>query len=100
MGRESRVNPLADAIRGAAEVHDCANRPLLEGDEVVLMTGRLQPYRVAQVAPVLDPGAPTGLLRVTLVSTAVFLAMRNVPNMEFGILRQVEEIAVPTTESK
>lgn len=65
-----------DAVNtGQASLHDRFGKRITAGATVLYLpppTGLM--YQVADVQPVLDPGAPAGLLRLTLVMTAPFPA--------------------------
>lgn len=93
MGRESRLD------RTSGDIRDFANRPLVEGDEVVILAGNVQRYRVASITPVLDPNGPPNMRKVTLVSTVLFIAGLDSPNPEFAIVRKHEEFAQPKEQA-
>lgn len=69
MGSMSRLNPFSrDAINPPApEVRDHLGKILGVGDQVLINKNGLL-ARVAQITPVLDPGAPPNLMRVRLLA--------------------------------
>lgn len=64
MGREARVNN--------GLIFDALNRPLHEGDAVLITTRSPMIFRVMKIAPVLDPSAPAGLLQLSLLCMATY----------------------------
>lgn len=76
MGRDARRNPFLGRKPGDGAIppvtaKDRAGRDLQVGDTVYLINTQGIDFRVQEVKPVLDPGAPAGLVQITFV--AVFI---------------------------
>lgn len=91
MGKESRLNPTS-TLGTPASTRDARGRLLQEGDEVLLHIPGPIYFRVARVAPSLDPKAPPNAIHLTLTARADFVAIRDQANLEFIRVRSAEEI--------
>lgn len=91
MGIDARHNPQAKDYTGTSGTLDARGRILQEGDEVILAIAGPIYFRVASIVPVLDPGAPPGLLHVHLGCITTFTAKRDAVNREFIRVRTAEE---------
>lgn len=73
MGRDARFNKeRTTTMASNGIVFDALNRPLHEGDAVMLSTRSPMIFRVMKIAPVLDPSAPAGLLQLSLLCMATY----------------------------
>jgi hypothetical protein len=91
MGEQKRRSLLGLGATPLAQVRDDKGRVLQEGDEVVLM----QPggcYRVAMIQPVVDPRAPKGLVKLTLVARLEIVCPANGPIEGCIRVRTAEEL--------
>lgn len=107
-----KVNPFArgnDAPPPSLRVHDQMGRPLHPGDMVAMMRMGTPVFSVVDLGPVLDPGAPPGLVKVTLQATMVIGAkagakldniMRVATAAELGIQVKPEDEGDKPTELK
>lgn len=91
MGTVARLNPQSSEYTGLSVVLEARGRPLQEGDEVILSLSDPIYFRVAQITPVLDPGAPPGLLHVHVGAMLTFVAKRGAVSREFIRVRSAEE---------
>lgn len=92
MGREDRIRQQGATFIETAPTYDALGRPLREGDEILILVVQPARYTVARIGPVLDPGAPPLTLRLDLVASTSFIAIRGQKNPEFLLVRTVEEI--------
>ena len=88
MGHEERNNP--NAILSMS-VREARGRELKEGDEIILAIPGPIYFRVAAITPVLDPGAPPGLMQVHVGCMLTFGAKRGAVNREFVRVRTEQE---------
>jgi hypothetical protein len=95
MGYEGRENPQSREFGGPNVALEARGRILQEGDEIILSLPGPVYFRVAQITPVLDPGAPPGLLHVHVGAMLTFVAKRGAINAQFIRVRTAEE-AGPT----
>lgn len=70
---------------------DARGRILEEGDEIIVVTQGPIFFRVARIAPVLNPQLPPDMLELQIVALIPFLAKRGVVNPEFIRVRTREE---------
>lgn len=91
MGADARSNPQSREYQGPGVVLEARGRVLNEGDEIILAIPGPLYFRVAQIAPVLDPDAPPGLLVVHVGCMLSFTAKRGAINREFVRVRTGEE---------
>lgn len=91
MGRDERINPVAQQVVGPLEIKDFRGRVLQEGDEILLFTKTPVSYRVAEIVPFVNPNVPGGQLQVRLVTLVNFVAARGSINMEFARIQTAEE---------
>ena len=97
MGREEKLNPVAQQTSGGTIVKDAKGRELGVGDEIILTRAQVIPFRVAGITPLLDPNFPPNSLRIDLMSMSVFVAARGSINAEFLLVQQAPQ-DVPTEE--
>ena len=74
----------------APSPRDARDRPLQEGDELVILQGAPVYLRVLKIEPSVDPRDPPTALLVTLA--AIFKTVRGQINPEFIRVRTLEEI--------
>lgn len=95
MGREGRLNPntreFVEQHFGPRDTLDARGRVLQEGDEIILALPGPVFFRIAQITPVLDPGAPPDLLHVHVGVMLTFTAKRGAINREFIRVRTEAE---------
>lgn len=84
---------------GDPYVRDAYNRVLSVGDQIYVETGRVHPFEVAAITPVVDPNVPPEIaerhLEIIVVSKMRFLAEKNVRNQEFVRIATKAEFRVP-----
>lgn len=100
---DHKVNPFAPFARGTSvppppsshvEAQDMYGRALHLADEVVLPTIQCPRYRVVQVAPEMDPGAPPHTVRVVLATQVILHVRQGVPVTELLRVRTAAEAGV------
>ena len=93
MGSEEKANPFSRASvdRRPDGVYDNRGRRLQPGDEVMLVTGFPQFFRVIDVRPALDPGTPPGTYHIEFACASHFFAPKGIPQGEFIRVRSAEE---------
>ena len=99
MGILERMNPRHTLGAPPARVRDAVGRVLELGDEVVVVTPK-QIMRVAEIRPMLEPGAPKDALMVTLVTRMIIVVPRDQGVEDLYFLRHQAEIgdqAIKTT---
>jgi hypothetical protein len=67
MGIQSRRNPNVALAQAPARMRDAVGKVLEVGDECVLLTNKMI-VRVGEIKPLMDPGAPAGMMVMTLVT--------------------------------
>ena len=98
---DHKINPFArGGLTVPAVIRDAYSRILSVGDMILVHTGRLDPFRVEAITPVVDPRAPQNLLDVTLHCTLKFRCARDVVNLEFTRILEASETrqGKPTTD--
>src|ERR1700682_483693 len=91
MGHASRLNPNAHLGQAPARVRDAVGKVLEVGDEV-LIVNPAQPMRVAEITPLMDPGAPAGMMVLVLVCKLQIAAPRDQAIDHLYVLRHQAEI--------
>lgn len=92
MGVLARLNPLSKEHKPPREgVIELRGRALKIGDEIILNTGGPIFFRVVDILPVLDPGAPPNLLRIEVGAAIHWHAVNGQINPEFILVRTAEE---------
>ncbi len=91
MGRDARLNPFTKEGIGEPIVFDHRNRPLQEGDEILLNVPGPIFFRVLGIRPVLDPGAPPNLMLVDVAASVTFTTQREERAKVFIRVRTAEE---------
>jgi hypothetical protein len=92
MGILQRLNPQAQHFASAkAQVRDAVGRVLEVGDEVLVLTPKTL-LRVAEIKPILDPGAPPNAMLVTLVTRMAIACPRDQGIEDLYFLRHQAEI--------
>lgn len=87
-----RFNPNA---RGGLRLRDQLGRDLQVGDEVQVPALVSPRYRVVDVTPALEPGAPDGAIRVVLVAQVALYVDGRQPAEQLLRVRTAAEIAAP-----
>ncbi len=98
MGHASRLNPTAQLGQRPARVRDASGKVLEVGDEVLCITPK-QLLRVAEIKPLMDPGAPAGVMVLVLVCKLQIAVPRDQAIEDVYVLRHQAEIgdgAIPT----
>lgn len=71
------MNDLRDQVnRGLLAALDRFGRPIQEGQHILMRPDVDPVFRVVEVQPILDPRAPTGLVRLRVVCEAIDLAVQ------------------------
>jgi hypothetical protein len=100
MGIASRQNPTVGLATAPARVRDAVGKVLELGDEAVILTNKMI-VRVAGITPLLDPGAPAGVMVLTLVSRIQMACPRDGAVEDLYVLRHQADIgdhAIPTPQ--
>lgn len=101
MGRDQRLNPFNALQNREPIVKDAFNRTLQERDLVMLRDVTAAPYMITKIAPILEPGAPPGMMMVEVRQRLRFMAPREVPQKEFvRVLTKTEGQAFETVPSE
>jgi len=103
MGIMQRLNPKAQVMAAApAHVRDAVGKILEVGDEVVIIAPKCL-LRVAEIKPLLDPGAPPHTMMLVLVTRLAIAVPRNQGIEDLYVLRHQAEIpgtpAIPEDEA-
>lgn len=100
MGRDARRNPFGgwkkrpgDGAGVPTTAFDRFGRELQAGDAVYLIGKQDAMWRMSEVTPVLEPGAPAGLVRLTFTSLFSTAVPGGVPVMDVIKIRDAEEFA-------
>jgi hypothetical protein len=91
MGIQSRLNPNIQLATAPARVRDAVGRVLEIGDEAVILTNKII-VRVAELAPLMDPGAPAGVMVLTLVTRIRMAVPRDQGIEDLYLLRHQADI--------
>lgn len=92
MGRLERLNPFHRVgDPPPPRVRDAVNKVLEIGDEVVVITPKWL-MRVAEIKPLLDPGAPPNAMSVVLVTRVMLVAPRDGRIEDLYVTRHQAEI--------
>jgi len=92
MGILERLNPKAQHFASApAQVRDAVGHVLQLGDEVLVIIPKML-LRVAEIKPLLDPGAPPNTMLVTLVTRMAVACPRDRGIEDLYFLRHQAEI--------
>jgi hypothetical protein len=83
MGREQRIREAAAMVTLNEGPKDARGRVLQEGDEILLAIPGPIYFRVAEIAPVLDPAAPPGLFHLHVGCMATFTVKGGERHREF-----------------
>jgi hypothetical protein len=91
MGIASRQNPQVQLASAPARVRDAVGRILEVGDECVVLANKII-VRVAEIRPLLEPGAPAGVMVLTLVTRINMAAPRDSGIEDLYFLRHQADI--------
>ena len=99
MGTAERLNPQARKTTQAlrVEARDSFNRPLVEGDIILMKDTAGMLWEVSRVQPEVDPHLPPNLVRLELVSRRV-LRVRAEQNLDVVRVRTAAETGAPVAE--
>lgn len=91
MGIASRRNPNVALASAPARLRDAVGRVLELGDECLVLTPKII-VRVAGITPLMDPGAPAGVMVLTLVTRIQMAGPRDGAIEDLYFLRHQAEI--------
>ncbi len=93
MGVMEKLNPRSqrNAATAMPQVRDAVGKILEIGDEVLIVNPSCL-FRVGEITPVMDPGAPPNTMLVTLVTRLALVAQRDHGVEHLYVLRHQAEI--------
>lgn len=91
MGHAARRNPTTQLGHAPARVRDGSGKVLEVGDEVLVLSHKTL-MRVAEIKPLLDPGAPPNAMIVVMVCQLQIAVPRDTGIEEVYVLRHQAEI--------
>lgn len=100
MGIASRQNPNVHLASAPARIRDAVGRVLEVGDECLVLTSKMI-VRVAEIKPLMDPGAPAGVMVMTLVTRIQVAGPRDGALEDCYLLRHQADIgdhAIPEAD--